>query len=1526
MLRNDLPLELDGESLYNTIPSHLFSSKDTERPPSIAPAAEVGDETNWIEGGSRSSKGFHKRAFSFGGLDIYDTETDSGYGPQLFDTGIVLSPLDALVARLTTEFYHTFVGNEKDSIPTLLPPGSSKHSIGRPVLSPYIQQFSLVPNRESGTMTPTVSFDGYFPIDSKDKKGTEEPHTGQGRPENTKHPNKPDLDRADRSRTFQIWIKNLLTEACRVSTVGDIDQDMLALLDEQITQRYESKNTRYPPTPTEDLAQFHDGDGQQPPPVPPKKPDYDGGNRIGISGTNNNTDRISSAPPSMPKRYNTDDPEKLALHSNAYRDFSEGAATIRRSPTWDDGMVKSPPPTSAIRPMHIPKNMASSTSGTDPHLEESVHSSNTISRAHSASQSVGRGVYRARDPAAPARRPLAGPRSATRNLKLNIATNRDSFAAISPARLSILRAVGRRQSIRLTPDNGAIVIADAKLKTETEDGFSTPPIGEFDIFDAPKRSNSLSQLSRIPETRRISYTNELERAARHIESQRLPISRRSKIHRAIPINNHNGSKLQGLPSNSNIYSKQQNDSISRHSMPASIFSKSQKEASMLVISELPPPVPLRVRHENIVANPEPIITVRKQLPSQPREHSDSARTRLHLQNQLLGAQAQLHKVILPIHPTAKKHTSGIISSPTEEIKGFIGDPSKASTDPSGHISQQMVDPNQLKAYDSKNKSNSLVDYEGDSGPKFVGPDNNESTDRVNLKRWRSARRRKSTLRTTLLKYTVSTQPHPMPREMGQYRRLLLHGPAFKMLSALTMQPDTYLFLFSDTLIVSRQSSAQPGARTLQRAHGQRLLPPSTELSDLLPDMRFRVQVIIPLKHDMVNLSLIRAGASYRQGETEEQHELRLSKQEKTLRKGCEMFSHNPNDAILYLIKRKLVQPAAEKVAAFLHRCVLLDRLQLANFMGYGLVGIHLPKAVSKEELHEEKQYHKAIWRSFLERCQLHGLPLLEALRVVLLHTNLPLKSGAANAMLQEFSEHWYEKNRQYHSGPYRSTQAPSSHSSSSGGVFKKRSGRKDRKLDTHSSLLEALNSLVSNEPIWVPDNKDVASRLVFLIVNISRTQKAYYDDLAASEREFRDFVSNFRVPVVGDQAQGSRKESVLRKRDQQRVMTMMEAPTEELASIWESVHRFGLSEIFYGHNVSPEFDIGWVRDKNDMYGVGLSESDIQSEIEEVYSDPGHKDGILVNPSSDRIPGKLNVASPYYIRVTIKLPKPDPHFLIGVRVCTQPAQSSPGPGGLLSPSLTAAQQSFVNHPFKRNTVYGNAAVSSIDVTGAPSAAASSEQQQVIEILPSQILQFNGGSANSFIIVPKSPGQVTLQFIGYGKNARCYSPIPARTMLVEGEFMMHTLQVSWAKPKSGANNNASSGSSTPAISKSRNVFGFDSDASKSIWASAFHDALGTNTTTLSDEHHHRFPMYETNPSLSPSYDSAKATAAYAEYITNALQQASEKNNAASQMANSNASGNRSPILQPTFESGYANSNSVHTGLSGDVLVGTVLRCGR
>ena len=830
------------------------------------------------------------------------------------------------------------------------------------------------------------------------------------------------------------------------------------------------------------------------------------------------------------------------------------------------------------------------------------------------------------------------------------------------------------------------------------------------------------------------------------------------------------------------------------------------------------------------------------------------------------------------------------------------------------------------------------------------PGESESELGMKLKRWRSTRRRRSTLRTTLLKYTIQTKSPTRPRDVGSQRVLLLHGPAYKIMSSLASQADAYLFLFTDILVVTRQSQQSVFSTSLRHTPPAIVSPPLPDVESIPSDMHFKVQVVIPLDKDVINLTLMRTGASYRQGETEEQQDARLGRQERVLRKGSDMFSHNPNDAIIYLIKRRIVQPAAEKVAAFLHRCILLDRRQLANFIGFGLVGKHLSGSVSKEELHEERQYHRSIWKAFLERCQLQGLPLVESLRVVLHHLNLPMDAAVTNTMLELFTLHWFEKNRHYHSaitGAQRN-QHPST-SGSGTGMFKKLAQRKDKKLDTQNNAMEVLNSLIANEPIWVPDGVDVALKLVFWMVTIGRSQKAQRDDPASSEREFRDFVSHFRVSMLGDQPQANRKENVLRKRDQPRVTTFMEVPMDELTAVWESIRRFGLNEILYSHHIAPEFDVSWVRDKRNMYGVGLSEKEIQSEIEEVYSDAGHRDGLLVNPSSDRIPAKINVSLPCYLRVTIKLPRSDPHFFIGIRACS--ASTSSFHSSLLSP--THGIQTTTNKASHRATVYGNAIYgdgSQIGLVDSPGTGG--PEQPIVDILPSPVLQFQRGPVTSFILVPRTPGHVTLQFINYGERARCYSPIPARTILVEGGFMHHTLQMSWAKSKASSSDIKAAHTKQPtalsmhrspagypveyspptskrqsftdimsthdqekfSITKARYMFGFDSDTSKSIWALALQEALGTQAN-VSDEAGTRAPMYETNPSLSPSHNIVWSTTVHTDHITRILQ-----------AANSNSkdpSSPEAPRARSQLPKSADGNNQLHSVLSGSQLVNTVLQ---
>ncbi|ORX73864.1 hypothetical protein DL89DRAFT_5147 [Linderina pennispora] len=168
----------------------------------------------------------------------------------------------------------------------------------------------------------------------------------------------------------------------------------------------------------------------------------------------------------------------------------------------------------------------------------------------------------------------------------------------------------------------------------------------------------------------------------------------------------------------------------------------------------------------------------------------------------------------------------------------------------------------------------------------------------------------------------------------------------------------------------------------------------------------------------------------------------------------------------------------------------------------------------------------------------------------------------------------------------------------------------------------------------------------------------------------------------------------------------------------------------------------------------LTDDQVAQEIEDVYCDPGFRDGLLFNASSDRLPARLNADPPAWLRVTVRIPEPDSKFSISIR------------------------------------------------------AVNASGYEVVSILPGPRLSFRGTNSASFVIRPLMPGHFTLHFAAEGAHARYYHPIPSRTLVVEGAFMRHTVQVGWRKE---------------AERRAWYMFGMDSKQTKAMWARCLKTAV-------------------------------------------------------------------------------------------------------
>ncbi|KAJ1669047.1 hypothetical protein GGF38_002554, partial [Coemansia sp. RSA 25] len=592
--------------------------------------------------------------------------------------------------------------------------------------------------------------------------------------------------------------------------------------------------------------------------------------------------------------------------------------------------------------------------------------------------------------------------------------------------------------------------------------------------------------------------------------------------------------------------------------------------------------------------------------------------------------------------------------------------------------------------------------------------------------WRSARRR-STLRKkgSNLKQSEGKDSNLMTEsdpKRNMRRRLLLHGPAYRIYSGIRARPDTYLFLFSDLLVVTTHTSVRADAALA-------MAPPSPDANIVPADSRFRVHIVIPLARSTTTLTTTREGASKRAGEDGDGEERRLERQEERIRRACLVFEKNPSEAVVYLINREIVEPVPDSVAGFLHRCTALSRRQIGGFLGAGILGENLHENPTPDEVEQEKLFHRQIWAAFLDRCSLQGVPLDEALRSVLFYVRLPNSPLSISVLLEIAALQWFAKNQA----------AP-------------------------------------DAGVYVPDAQDVAVKLAFAIMTLNtELHNPLLRADAPPDAAFRELVLKFRASVVDDPAVAAkRKGNVLRKRDQPRVVTIMEVPADALRAIFDRVAANRLVTCSDARPAAAEFDVAWIRDLADAaHAAPLTDEQVEHEIEDVYCDPGFRDGALFNATSDRLPAKFSVDPPAWLRVTVRIPAPDAKLAISIRVLSVPAEP---------------------------------------------AAAAGDAAPVVAILPSSRLTFRAASAASFVIRPQQVGHFTLHFVSEGAHARYYHPIPSRTMVVEGLFMRQTLQLAWKRAEE---------QQPPTLKhqshRARHMFGMDSQPTKSHWVRCIDAAL-------------------------------------------------------------------------------------------------------
>ncbi|KAJ2873337.1 hypothetical protein H4R27_006594, partial [Coemansia aciculifera] len=405
--------------------------------------------------------------------------------------------------------------------------------------------------------------------------------------------------------------------------------------------------------------------------------------------------------------------------------------------------------------------------------------------------------------------------------------------------------------------------------------------------------------------------------------------------------------------------------------------------------------------------------------------------------------------------------------------------------------------------------------------------------------WRNSRRR-STLRKKDRPQIGGQAPPPAASDalVGKVapsrgrRLLLLHGPAYRIYSGIRARPDTYLFLFTDMLVVTTRlglASSSYGSSGIDHSSIMVMAPPSADAKIIPGDSRFKVHIVIPLARSTTSLKTTREGGSKRPSEDDEAEEKRLVRQEERIRRACLVFEKNTSEAVVYLINREIIEPVPDTVAGFLYRCTALSRRQIGNFLGTGILGENLHENPTADEVEQEKLFHRQIWTSFLDRCNIIGVPIDEALRSVLFYVRLPNSPMSISVLLEIAALQWYSKN-----------------------VEHAQSGK-----------------------IYVPESQDMAVKLAFAIMTLNTE---LHNPLLRTETQpeaaYRELVLKFRASVVDDPAvAGKRKGNVLRKRDQPRVMTIMEVPAEILKAIFERVSANRLVTCSDARPAAAEFDV-----------------------------------------------------------------------------------------------------------------------------------------------------------------------------------------------------------------------------------------------------------------------------------------------------------------------------------------------------------------
>ncbi|PVV01195.1 hypothetical protein BB560_004400 [Smittium megazygosporum] len=1322
-----------------------------------------------------------------------------------------------------------------------------------------------------------------------------------------------------------------------------------------------------------------------------------------------------------------------------------------------------------------------STKKGDPFASETYQQSNqaALSTSNSAalSESPQTG-FRSRDPAGPTRNIARNEFFAKDKNKMDNIFDSNDNQTISPAKIGLLRALGRRQSIRLAPNLGKIILAETMIKTggelysENSEEIQDMVKVNLSIALHLKNTPNLSNLSVIPNATKISYENELKASAKKPLLVKLPPT---KIFTTVKPKNlaeledlaksvggilystvddslcYSGS--QGFcVSKSQFFSKYYFGSFYYHDFGSSPSIASKIRAGSEILNNadleldkpelkkqildyydknfktvmLPPPVPLRVKRTSVLPKSKHFIVTNTATSSDllannevtgfyfNRENNPSNSKpdiSTELKNSIAGINSILEaKQIEPrksitqndsfINNSFKgtKFSDGMFfSASTNNIfdsrldydalslnQGQNGNrvlkpirhsniflpksppsPTVKHNDPSStnRVQRTIVLPrtpdNKSPVYiskhtnssdndlsfaprheykASKNRNNLTIDSQTrinasevyphsiNNSPKAIPLHHSRKTPISESKNYASFDGNIRTSSNTDIPPAFTSSKLRDHRDSESYgydayspvldrhnlrylapraRRLLLHGPAHRVISVLNAQPNGYFFLFSDVLVITRAFIYKdPKLGYLPSQDSRSPKYPSSQINDIAPNYTFSPIMVIPLVKNITSLSTARNVTRSVEINVGERKHSNSRKLEKKLKEIAHKFNSSPSNAIIYLIDNQIITPQPEKLADFLIRCTQLHRLQLGNLICSGLLARELGEDATQEEIVRESKYYLSVWSTYLDRYNLAGIPIDEAIRQVFLGIRLPSDPIAVNFLLEKFSIHWFNKNRPIADAyqnlskacasmllsSYVDSNGASSGSNARLNQLNVQSGKKlnidadgekqgpkghfNTSAKKRGSVLEVLNNDKTSKFfnfIWVPPSLDLTKRIVFALMTLNAE---LHNPLVCADIDpevaFREFVKKFYVqvplntpvpenlfPLFIDSVYKSlsssntsvpvhiiapfephnKKDSFLRKKDQHQFSSFTEIPLQELYSIWLRMKSAKIQQTTRGKQSSVSLDWNWIdycsafpeeipkindsleslissNSSTHFYSPfsidhkkamdllkypPISEFDLShkySYLNDVYSDPGFKDGLLFNTSTDKIPSKFNVANPAMLKVSITIAEPDPNYLIAVRVISssttlQHLNSDAGltefSKGYIGDINKSGYFSIVRTDLimgdNPNTAEGNLKKSNILSLNCPLDTMSHDNynpNSPIAILPLDVLSFANSRTVSFFIVPKSVGQAVLQFLPYGSNAKNYSPLPARTLTVEGSFMLHILQFTLSKP--------------------------------------------------------------------------------------------------------------------------------------------------